>query len=115
DDRFVRRRGSIRKGRGCLRLPGRATGSCQNLAVEIGFQGRGPGLAQFFERGGDEGLAIDDDFETFSAGGSDAGGEKVVLAGHGIDLGEVFGIGGDDERGCWFGEKAEERVSEERW
>ena len=49
-----------------------------------------------------------------AAGGSDAGGEKVVLAGHGVDLGEVFGVGGDDERGCGFGEKAEERMSEQR-
>src|SRR5208282_5891662 len=35
-------------------------------------------------------------------------------SGHGVDLGKVLVVGGDDERGCGLGEKAEERVSEKR-
>jgi hypothetical protein len=61
--------------------PERAAGSCRYLAVESGFQSRGPGLAKFGQRRGDETARRRRDLQAVAAGGSDAGGEEAVLAG----------------------------------
>ena len=51
------------------------------LAVESGFEGGGPGLAEFSKRSGDQGLAVDARFQVGSARGADARGKEAVLAG----------------------------------
>ena len=82
--------------------------------MEIGFEGGGPEGAKFGEWRGDEGLAVDRDFKAVAAGGSDACGEEVVLAGDGVDFGEIAGVGGDEDGGSGLGKETEERMSEER-
>src|ERR1700759_5652405 len=84
------------------------TGSCHRLVMERGFKGDGPRRTKFFDRSGDERLAVHRDLETGTASGADARGEEVEFAGDLIDGRYVVGRRGDEHGRCGFGKEAKE-------